>query len=75
MNISVVYRCNNCGLTFRKDTSIELFSKNLEEQLKLSEKDNIIVDTLTGATYPLKTLHQCRDNEYGIGTFTKLEVT
>lgn len=75
MNVSMVYRCNNCGQNFRKDTDIELFSENLDEQLKVSEKDESIIDTFTGAAYPLKTLHQCRENEYGIGTLIKVEVT
>ena len=75
MNVSIVYRCNNCGQNFSKDTDIELFWENLEEQLKVSEKDESIVDTVTGATYPLKTLHQCNENEYGIGTLTRVEVT
>ena len=75
MNVSMVYRCNNCGQNFRKDTDIELFSENLQEQLKVSEKDESIIDTFTGAAYPLKTLHQCKENEYGIGTLTRVEVT
>ena len=75
MNISIVYRCKNCGQNFRKDTYIELFSENLEEQLKVSEKDESIVDTVTGAAYALKTLHQCKENEYGIGTLIRVEVT
>lgn len=75
MNISIVYRCKNCGQNFRKDTYIELFYENLDEQLKVSEKDESIVDTFTGASYPLKTLHQCNKNEYGIGTLTRVEVT
>ena len=75
MNISIVYRCKNCGHNFRKDTYIELFYENLDKQLKISEKDESIVDTFTGASYPLKTLHQCNENEYGIGTLTRVEVT
>lgn len=75
MNVSMVYRCNNCGQNFRKDTDIELFSENLDEQLKVSEKDESIIDTFTGAAYPLKTLHQCKENEYGIGTLIRVEVT
>ena len=75
MNVSIVYRCKNCGQNFRKDTDIELFSENLQEQLKVSEKDESIIDTFTGAAYPLKTLHQCKENEYGIGTLTRVEVT
>ena len=75
MNISIVYRCKNCGQNFRKDTYIELLCENLDEQLKLSEKDESIIDTVTGASYPLKTLHQCNENEYGIGTLTRVEVT
>lgn len=75
MNISIVYRCKNCEQNFRKDTYIELFCENLDEQLKVSEKDESIVDTFTGASYPLKTLHQCNENEYGIGTLTRVEVT
>lgn len=75
MNISIVYRCKNCGQNFRKDTYIELFCENLDEQLKVSEKDESITDTFTGAAYPLKTLHQCNENEYGIGTLTRVEVT
>ena len=75
MNVSLVYRCKNCGQNFRKDTDIELFWENLEEQLKVSEKDESIIDTVTGAAYPLKTLHQCKENEYGIGTFTKFKLT
>lgn len=75
MNISIVYRCKNCRQNFRKDTYIELFCENLDEQLKVSEKDESIVDTFTGASYPLKTLHQCNENEYGIGTLTRVEVT
>ena len=75
MNISIVYRCKNCVQNFRKDTYIELFCENLDEQLKVSEKDESIVDTFTGASYPLKTLHQCNENEYGIGTLTRVEVT
>lgn len=75
MNISIVYRCKNCGQNFRKDTYIELFCENLDEQLKVSEKDESIVDTFTGASYPLKILHQCNENEYGIGTLIRVEVT
>ena len=75
MNVSMVYRCNNCGQNFRKDTDIELFSENLQEQLKVSEKDESIIDTFTDAAYPLKTLHQCKENEYGIGTLIRVEVT
>lgn len=75
MNISMVYRCKNCEQNFRKDTYIELFCENLDEQLKVSEKDESIIDTFTGASYPLKTLHQCNENEYGIGTLTRVEVT
>ena len=75
MNISIVYRCNNCGQNFRKDTCSELFFKNLDEQLKVSEKDESIIDTWTDSTYPLKTLHQCKENEYGIGTLIRVEVT
>lgn len=75
MNVSLVYRCNNCGQNFRKDTCIELFGENLEEWLEVSEKDGSIIDTFTGATYPLKTLHQCKENEYGIGTITCVELT
>ena len=75
MNISMVYRCNNCGQNFSKDTYIELFSENREEQLKVSEKDESIIDTVTGAAYPLKTLHHCKENEYGIGTLIRVEVT
>ena len=75
MNVSMVYRCNNCGQNFSKDTDIELFNENLEEQLKVSERNESIIDTFTGAAYPLKTLHQCKDNEYGIGTLIRVEVT
>lgn len=75
MDVSLVYRCNNCGQNFSKDTDIELFSENLEEQLKVSEKDESIIDTVTGAAYPVKTLHQCKENEYGIGTLIRVEVT
>ena len=75
MNVSIVYRCKNCGQNFRKDTNIELFNENLEEQLKVSEKDESIIDTWTDATYPLKTLHQCKENEYGIGTLIRVELT
>ena len=75
MNVSIVYRCNNCGQNFRKDTYIEIFFENLEEQLKVSEKEESIIDTFTGAAYPLKTLHQCKENEYGIGTLIRVEVT
>ena len=75
MNVSIVYRCKNCGQNFRKDTCSELFFKNVYEQLKVSEKDESIIDTVTGAAYPLKTLHQCKENEYGIGTLIKVEVT
>ena len=74
MNISIVYQCKNCGQNFREDTYIELFCKNLTEQLKVSEKDESIIDTFTGAAYPLKTLHQCKENEYGIGILTCVEV-
>ena len=75
MNVSIVYRCNNCGQNFSKDTDIELSSENLEEQLKVSEKGESIIDTVTGAAYPVKTLHQCKENEYGIGTLIRVEVT
>ena len=75
MNVSLVYRCNNCGHNFRKDTYIELFCENPVEQLKVSEKDESIVDTATGAAYPVNTLHQCKENEYGIGTLIRVEVT
>ena len=75
MTISIVYRCKNCGQNFSKDTDIELFCENLVEQLKVSEKDESIIDTWTDATYPLKTLHQCKENEYGIGTLIRVEVT
>lgn len=75
MNVSMVYRCNNCGQNFSKDTNIELFNENLEEQLKVSERNASIIDTSTGAAYPLKTLHQCKENEYGIGTLIRVEVT
>lgn len=75
MNISIVYRCKNCGQDFRKDTCIEFFCENLEQQLKVSEKEESIIDTFTGAAYPLKTLHQCKENEYGIGTLIRVEVT
>ena len=75
MNVSLVYRCKNCGQNFRKDTYIEIFFENLEEQLKVSEKEESIIDTWTDATYPLKTLHQCKENEYGIGTLIRVEVT
>ena len=75
MNVSLVYRCNNCGHNFRKDTYIELFCENHVEQLKVSEKDESIIDTVTGAAYPVKTLHQCKENEYGIGTLIRVEVT
>lgn len=74
MSVSIVYRCKNCGQNFRKDTYIELFCEKIEEQLKVSGKDESIIDTFTGAAYPLKTLHQCKENEYGIGTLIKLEV-
>ena len=75
MNVSLVYRCKNCGQNFSKDTDIELFNENLEEQLKVSERNESIIDTFTGAAYPLKTLHQCKENEYGIGTLIRVEVT
>ena len=75
MNVSMVYRCNNCGQNFRKHTDIELFSENLQEQLKVSEKDESIIDTVTGAAYPVKALHQCKENEYVIGTLIRVEVT
>ena len=75
MNVSMVYRCNNCGQNFSKDTDIELFNENLEEQLKVSGRNESIIDTFTGAAYPLKTLHQCKENEYGIGTLIRVEVT
>lgn len=75
MSVSIVYRCKNCGQNFIKDTYIELFCENLEEQLKVSEKDESIIDTFTGAAYPRKTLHQCKENEYGIGTLIRVEVT
>ena len=55
MNVSLVYRCKNCGQNFRKDTYIEIFFENLEEQLKVSEKEESIIDTFTDAAYPLKT--------------------
>lgn len=71
----MVYRCNNCGQNFSKDTDIELFNENLEEQLKVSERNESIIDTVTGTAYPLKTLHQCKENEYGIGTLIRVEVT
>ena len=75
MNVSLVYRCKNCGQNFRKDTCIEFFCENLDEQLKVSEKDESIIDTVTGAAYPLKALHHCKENEYGIGTLIRVEVT
>ena len=75
MNVSIVYRCNNCGQNFSRDTDIELFWENLEEQLKVSEKDESIIDTFTDASYPRKTLHHCNENEYGIGTLIRAEVT
>ena len=75
MNVSLVYRCKNCVQNFSKDTDIELFNENLEEQLKVSERNESIIDTFTGAAYPLKTLHQCKENEYGIGTLIRVEVT
>ena len=75
MNISIVYRCKNCGQNFRSGTYIELFCENLDEQLKVSEKDESIIDTATGAAYPVNTLHQCKENEYGIGTLIRVEVT
>lgn len=75
MNVSLVYRCKNCGQNFRKDTYIEIFCENLEEQLEVSEKEESIIDTFTDAAYPLKTLHQCKENEYGIGTLIRVEVT
>ena len=75
MSVSIVYLCKNCGQNFRKDTYIELFCENLDEQLKVSEKDESIIDTATGAAYPVKTLHQCKENEYGIGTLIRVEVT
>ena len=75
MNVSLVYRCNNCGQNFSKDTDIEIFFENLEEQLEVSEKEESIIDTFTDAAYPLKTLHQCKENEYGIGTLIRVEVT
>ena len=75
MNVSIVYRCNNCGQNFSRDTDLELFWAHLEEQLKVSEKDESIIDTVTGAAYPVKTLHQCKENEYGIGTLIRVEVT
>lgn len=75
MNISIVYRCKNCGQNFRRGTYIELFCENLDEQLKVSEKDESIIDTATGAAYPVNTLHQCKENEYGIGTLIRVEVT
>ena len=75
MNVSLVYRCKNCGQNFRKDTYIELFCENPVEQLKVSEKDESIIDTATGAAYPVNTLHQCKENEYGIGTLIRVEVT
>ena len=75
MNVSIVYRRNNCGQHFSRDTDIELFWENLEEQLKVSEKEESIIDTFTDAAYPLKTLHQCKENEYGIGTLIRVEVT
>lgn len=75
MSVAIVYRCNNCGQNFSKDTDIELFNENLEEQLKVSERNESIIDTSTGAAYPLKTLHHCKENEYGIGTLIRVEVT
>lgn len=75
MNVSLVYRCKNCGHHFSKDTDMELSSENLEEQLKVSERNESIIDTFTGASYPLKTLHQCNENKYGIGTLIRVEVT
>ena len=75
MNVSLVYRCKNCGQNFKKDTYIELFCENLGEQLKVSEKEESIIDTFTDASYPRKTLHQCKENEYGIGTLIRVEVT
>lgn len=75
MNVSIVYRCKNCGQNFRKDTCSELFNENLEEQLKVSGRHESIIDTVTSAAYPLKTLHQCKENEYGIGTLIRVEVT
>lgn len=75
MDVSIVYQCKNCAQNFRRDTYIELFCENLDEQLKVSEKDESIIDTFTGAAYPLKTLHQCKENEYGIGTLIRVEVT
>ena len=75
MTISIVYQCKNCGQNFSNDTDIELFCENLVEQLKVSEKDESIIDTVTGAAYPVNTLHQCRENEYGIGTLIRVEVT
>ena len=75
MNVSLVYRCKNCGQNFRRGTYIELFCENLDEQLKVSEKDESIIDTATGAAYLVSTLHQCKENEYGIGTLIRVEVT
>lgn len=75
MNISIVYRCKNCGQNFKRGTYIELFCENPVEQLKVSEKDESIIDTATGAAYPVNTLHQCKENEYGIGTLIRVEVT
>lgn len=75
MNVSLVYRCKNCGQNFRKDTYIEIFCENLEKQLEVSEKEESIIDTFTDAAYPLKTLHQCKENEYGIGTLIRVELT
>ena len=75
MNISIVYRCKNCGQNFRRGTYIELFCENLGEQLKVSEKDESIIDTATGAAHPVNTLHQCKENECGIGTLIRVEVT
>ena len=65
MNVSLVYRCKNCGQNFRKDTYIEIFFENLEEQLKVSEKEESIIDTL----------HQYKENKYVIGTLIRVEVT
>lgn len=75
MGVSTVYRCKNCGQNFIKDTYIELFCENIEEQLKIYKKDGSIIDTFTGASCPRKTLHHCNENEYGIGTLIRVEVT
>lgn len=75
MNVSMVYRCKNCNQSFRECTCIEPIYGNLAKQLEVSEKDEFILDTITGGTYPLKVLHKCNENEYGIGAFIKLEAT